>query len=291
MAVRRYGKGDLCGISLQEETSYGVGSGDRIHGGVMTSLKIDPGITSEEQPDCGSRLKGTEYITGRDVTAKVDFKISKAASWMDWFKWTLGVDGDGQASGLGNSPSGRTVLFKVAPQSSDKLTGTYVNELVITSDKMGAPLKFSAQLFARSHEVDTDDLGVALASGTPLRCTQKWGCNNQDIEDVSTGQWTLTITQNLEKVAGADEDEITNASGQEPYLGSPTVTLEITVPARTRAIDKLRETLTTDLVLTTQIGGRSLTISGGTLDTDGTQRSQGSYNETIKITAADISIV
>lgn len=291
MAMRRYGKGDLCGITAQTESAYGTANEDKTHMGVMTGLKIDPGITTEEQPECGSRLMGTQYMVGRDCTAKVDLKISKEAEWLEWFKWALGTDGTGNISGLQNTPTGRTVLFKVAPQSYDRLAGAYINDLTITSDKIGAPLKFSATIYAKEYQENIDAEGEPLAGGTPLRSTQGWSCNNSGIGTINAGEWTLTITQNLEKVPGADADEITNESGQEPYMGSPEITLEITTPARTRAIDTLRNTLTTGLIFTTQIGGHAVTVSGGVLESEGTQRARDPYNETITVKATNISII
>lgn len=289
--MRRYGKGDLCGITVQNETRYGYGDGEKTHLGVMTGLKIEPGITTEEQVNCGSRLMGTKYLMQRDWTATVDLKVSKSADWIQWFEWCLGTDSDGSVSGLRNTPSGRTVICKVAPGSTDVLRGAYVNELTVTSEKLGAPLRFSASLYAKAVDIDTDDTGSAIASGTPLRCTQGWHCSNASIGTVTAGDWKLTITQNLEKVPDADADEVTNANGQEPYLGTPEVKLEINTPARSRDLDRLRASLTQGLTFATQIGGHALTLSGCILGNDGTQRGQDPYNETISVTATDISIV
>lgn len=293
---RRFGKGDLYQIEIMDETGYGNTTGSAIVGGIMTGgLKIDPGLTSEEEVIAGSRRRGKMYLVGRDCTATVDFKIlhnpeaPAEGSFITWLKWLLGTISAGGSEvfyGFDANPHSRTVHFRVSTYSWDTVKGAYLNRLTVTSEKIGAPLRFSADMFAKEYLPDNTYSSAATVSALrPLRCTAQWIANTpmQTIGVVPAKSWKLTFAQNLEKVPGADDDGVTNENGQEPYLGSPELSLEITTSARNRQFDLLRAAYTTDMTFSIRVGGYKLTLKEGVLDSAGTQRSPDPYDETITV--------
>lgn len=293
MAMRRYGKGDLCGLSVGEESTYGTASTVTEHAGVVRSYDVDLGMEFDEVPDCGKRTMGKRYVSRRDVTATVGFRLGKDVSLADWFERTLGWNPGHTACDLTGNPKSSTVHVKIGPGDHDALVGCAVNKLTLSSEDLGKAVLVTAEMLAkdvRENDPSFAAMGKAISQSTPVRSFQMWTCATASIGTVKSGKWTLTVNQNLQRVAGTD-GEITLGSGQEPYLGNPEVTLEITLPATSRAWDLLRYEATDGLSFSTEVGDALITLSGCIIGGNGPSRSEDPYDETVTIIASNITVV
>lgn len=291
MAMKRYGKGDLCGLTFGMETNYGVpsDSASMYHGGVVTAYDPDPGIEYDEVVDCGKRTMGKKYISKRDVTASISFRMGKDVSLVDWMEYVLG---SGTATDLYQTPKSRTVHIKIASGDHDTLLGANVDKFTIASEELGKAVLFTADLFAKDvveNGATYNNYGKTISKQTPVRSFSKWVCTDSSIGTVNSGKWTLTIAQNLQKVAGSN-GEITLGSGEEPYLGNPEVTLEITIPASSRKWDLLRLEGRDGLTFTTDLGDAVITLSGCMIGGKGPSRTSDPYDETVTIEATNITV-
>lgn len=144
----RLGKGDLCGIVLQNESEYGNldSEAQTVHAGVMEHIEVPDNVTYGEVVTCGSRLAGTPYVDKRDPVAKVRFKVGKDVDWTMWTDWILG--GSDMAQG---NPKSKRFWGKFASNKAEVLEGAMVNSLSITSPELGGKIEFEAEIFARLH--------------------------------------------------------------------------------------------------------------------------------------------
>lgn len=281
----RLGKGDLCGIILQNESAYGVedSTASKVHAGVMSHLEVPDNTTFGEVVVCGSRTGGTPYIDKRDPVGKVRFNVGKNVDWSMWTDWILGG-----ASMAGGNPSSKRFYGKFADNKAEILEGAMLNSLTISSSELGGKIDFEAEIFARLHRQSSPP-SVAISNQSPLRSRESWTIGGTEIK---SGEWSLKISQDLQKVAGAYGD-ITLASGEEPYLGdSPEITLEITVPAEswtmydTRRLEDTVGKYPAVLIL----GSKKITLTDAYITGDTPARESGQYTDTLVWKAKNITI-
>ena len=293
MAInRRYGKGDLCGVSIGKEAMFGVSpeASGMNHAGVVKTY--DPGIDYEydEVVDCGKRTRGKQYISKKDVSPSVSFRLGKDVSLMSWFEFVLGKAAS--TVDLYQAPDSHTVHLKIGSGDYDTLVGCNVDKLTITSEDLGKAILVTADLFAKNVLVNDEqyaNYGKQISQQTPMRAFNKWVCTDASIGTINSGKWTLTIAQNLQKVAGSD-GEITLGSGESPYLGVPEVTLEITIPASSRKWDLLREEGKDGLRFSMVLGDVTITLTDCMVGGRGPSRSEDPYDETITLEVTNITV-
>ena len=293
--------GDLCGVSVREETTYGViGSGASDYAGTCLTLQDSDSGTTEDTWGCGSRIPQATRFVSFSTGYSITFNHVEGQGWEDWVRKAVG-----SLSGVQRDTPSYDTAIRVSPSEVHLWTGCRVNTLGVSATALAAKLEFSVEAMARWHTLtpfkdsDGDSLSMDTASvpvGLPVRYTDLWeySLNGTSYQKVNAKSWNLRIAANLQGDPGASDEGTDDMVQLEAGAGSQapgsTITLEMTITSTDDTWDQLRNKRTTGITLRTVIDGRTVTLKDCVLDLRGPNRSQGSYDETISVTARDISV-
>lgn len=296
-------KGDLCGLTVRDEATYGVidTSGTSAYAGTTLTLSSPDDYTMEEIQQCGSRVRGGVFRTAASFGYDATFNYVRNQGWEDWIRRAIG-----SLSGVQRETPSFDTVIRVAPDEYHLWTGCRVNTLSIAAPSIGAPLEFSVSAMARWHTMtpftdsDGDSLSIALVAipaGAPITFNRPWeySTNGTSWTRIKGKSFTLSINQNLSGDPGAssetDDDafQLEAGSGSVPLESS--ITLDITITSVGPEWDRMRLACTTGLYFRTVIDGHTVTLSGCNLSPTMPDRIQAMYDETISVTATDMTVV
>lgn len=293
--------GDLCGLTVRGETTYGViGADAGAYAG--TTLTLDDGTegTTEETWGCGKRIPEKVRYTGLSTGFSATFNHVEGQGWEKWIERAVG-----SLSGVQRTTPSFSTAVRVSPSEVHLWTGCRVNTLGISATGIGAKLEFSVDTMARWHTLtpfkdsDGDTLEmdtVAIPVGIPVRYTNLWeySTDGSQFHKINGKSWNFQIQQNLQGDPGASDEGTADLVQLEAGAGSQaqasSITLTITITSTDDTWDQLRASRTTGMTFRTVIDGKTVTLKGCVLDLGGPSRSQGTYDEPIVVTALDISV-
>ena len=294
-------KGDLCGLTVREETTYGViGTGASQYAGTTLTLTDSSDATVEGIEQCGSRVDADTIVTSVSTGYSATFNMVRGQGWEDWMTRALGG-----LNGVQREIPSFDTAIRIDPSTVHLWTGCKVNSFGMSAASPGAKIEFSVQTMAKWHtktpfkDADGDTLSmdaVAIPSGVPITYNRPWeySTNGTSFSRVPAKSFSLSISNNLSAIPGLTSDN-GDGYGLEAGEGSDAqdcgITLDLTIVSRDNTWDDLRMALTKGMTFRTVIDGKTLTLKGCTLGLAGPARSQGQYDETISVTALDITVV
>lgn len=293
-------KGDLCGLSVRAEAVYGtVGSGASEYGGHLISMDTGDGAETDALIQCGSRLDGQRYVVS--TSCRPNFSVnqvrynseSNPIRWTKWLERCLHLK---EAD-----PPSMTIGFRASSVETHVLTGTTVDSVKIGASQVGGKLQFDVGAISRLHSMIVNgtpynaqdsgaaDMGLVTApSGIPVTYNSFWTLGGNPIRAKS---WSLSVSQGLVPDAGVSSASSALEAGSGAYAQDLEIVLELTVASDGPSWDILRLTdADGPFSPTITIDGATVTLTGCSIDPAGPQRSSaGSYDETVRFTAQDIS--
>lgn len=292
MARRRLGRGDLGAVTIINEGSYGAPIEDIdsvTAGGRARKFKAQDGTDWAEMEYPASRTRGALFVKGRDVVANLTVAVFDNEQLATWLKWATGSDNDLNGNAAYTEPPSRGLYVQVTEDMVEYLTGCTINKLTIAQGKIGDVLEIEAEIYARSRELKpSSGLYVVGSGGNPLRIMDYWHSLDYPRGGVlNSGQWTLTVNQNLEKVPGIVGEE-TSESGQEPYCGMLEVNLSVTVPATMSSLNVARNTGQELNTLSLTVGGYTLGVWQPILQGEGPERTPNPYEDVIEFNGSTL---
>lgn len=295
-------KGDLCGLTVRTETEYGTvnASGTSEYAGTTLTLSDGSEKTEEGIQGCGSRVDEDTMVISTSTGYSATFNMVRGQGWEKWITRALGALTGAQRE----IPSFDTAV-RVDPVTVHLWTGCRVNTLGIAGASVGAKLEFSVQTMARWHTktpfADSDGTAitmdtVAIPKGVPITFNRPWeySTNGTAFTKVPAKAFSLNISNNLTADPGISKEDGTGyglEAGEGSAAQDCTITLDLTVTSRDNTWDDLRMALTKGMTFRTTIDGKTVTLTGCTLGLAGPDRSQGQYDETISVTALNLTVV
>lgn len=293
-------KGDLCGLTILTESTYGVvPSGTGSYAGTTLTFSDSDEATTEEALQCGSRARGDVFVTSVATGYSATFNHVRGQGWEDWVTRAVGA-----LTGVQRTTPSFDTCIRVSPSETHLFTGCRVNSLGISAPSVGAKVEFSVDVMARWHtknpfkDSDGSTLTmslVAIPSGVPVTYLGNWeySLNGTTFQRVGAKSFTLSIASNLTADPGASSTG-TTAIGLEAGEGSAPqdseITLDLTITSKDDTWDDLRLARTTGMSFRAVIDGKTVLLTGCNLHMGGPTRSQGTYDETITVTATDIRV-
>ena len=310
MAISRIRtRGDLCGVTVLEETEYGKvpADGTRKYGGIVRTMDDgDSQELGEMPPECGSRTNTGYFLIGRTCEPSMTLRVQRGAGLLkDWI-----VRASGSASGVETDIPSSDLLVKVGPSEWHSWTGAKVDTLSVKGSKIGDAVELDVSFKARHHAVSTtyeDGTGATFSDADGSGYTLKpekavdaayvtfvkgWRLDGERIPYQKS--WELKISNALQSEAGPSGDgdgayALNAGEGSTPQASS--VTLDVTVASCGPAWDLRRLSFTEGLTLSVELDGYTVTLTGCTVDGSGPSRTwEGAYDETISFKAQDIRL-
>lgn len=294
-------KGDLCGLTVRSETEYGViGSGASEYAGTTLTLSDSGEATTEGVAQCGSRVDADTIVTSISAGYSATFNHVRGQGWEDWITRAVGA-----LTGVQREIPSFDTAVRVDPQTVHLWTGCMVNSFGMSAASIGAKVEFSVTTVARWHTMtpfeDSDGTEltmdtVAIPSGAPITYNGLWeySTDGSDFSKIPAKSFSLSISNNLVSDPGVSSEDGTGY-GLDAGGGSAaqdcTITLDLTITSKDSTWDALRMALTKGMTFRITIDGKVLTLTGCTLGLAGPDRSQGQYDETISVTALDLTVV
>lgn len=296
-------KGDLCGLTILEESEYGVvPSGTGVYSGTCLTLTDNCEATYEETLQCGARNRGEAFITSMSCGYTATFVVARGRGWEEWIERTVG-----SLSGVTRDIPSFTTVIRVSPSEVHVWTGCRVDSLTLTGSSIGDQIEFSVTVVARWHTLtplqDADGTEitaspVAIPAGVYVTYGGNWEYSTDGgstYERVGAKAFTLSLSSNLASDEGAssedDEEAFGLAAGSGSAAQDSTITLDLTITSQDSTWDAIKHTVPTNLYFRAVIDGRTVILSGCNLDIAGPTRTQETYDETVSATATDIAVV
>ena len=309
MAVSRIRtRGDLCGISVAEETVYGQApTAPMRYAGIVRTL--DDGDSSEYgemPPECGSRGSTGFFLIGRGSEPSAVLRIQRGASLLkDWI-----VRAVGSASGVTADIPSSSLLVKVGPSEWHSWTGAKVDTLSVKGSKLGDAVELDVAFKARHHAVTetyaeasgasfkySDGSQYLLKPASPVDSAyvtfvKGWRLDGERIPYQKS--WELKVSNSLQSEPGASGTgasayALSAGEGSTPQASE--IRLEVTVTSGGPRWDLMRLSDPGESILSIDIDGIRITLSGCTPDFSGPSRTwEGSYDETIAFKVRDIAV-
>lgn len=295
-------KGDLCGITVRDEDTYGKISTTNTsrYAGTLITLKITDDRETDTIAQCGSMVRAGLFEVSRSASFKATFNQVRGTSWEDWMIKALG-----SGSGVTSDIPSFDAAFRIAAGEFHLLTGCKVNTFTLTSGSIGGKLELSVDAVGRWHTMTpfTDSDGssltfssVSVPAGIPVTHNADWEWSKDGVTftPIRAKGFTLTIGRSLQSDPGfssSADDAIRLEAGEDSVPQDISITLDLTVTSTGPEWDRLRLAFTDGVTLRTVIDGKTVTLKGCVLDIEGPDRSQGTYDETISFDAADATVV
>lgn len=302
-------RGDLCGVTVLEETAYGKvpADGTRKYGGIVRTMDDgDSRELGEMPPECGSRTNKGYFLVGRTCEPSMTLRVQRGAGLLkDWI-----VRASGSASGVETDIPSSDLLVKVGPSEWHSWTGAKVDTLSVKGSKMGDAVDLDVSFKARHHAVttayiegagatfsDADGSKYLLAPAEPVDAAYVTSVKGWKLDGVRIPyqkSWELKISNALRSEAGPSGDgegayALGAGEGSTPQASS--VTLDVTVASSGPVWDLKRLSFTDGLTLSVELDGYTVTLTGCTVDGSGPSRTwEGAYDETISFKAQDIRL-
>ena len=301
MTVRT--KGDLCGLTVRTEQTYGKidSAGTSLYGGTLLSVSTSGDTVTEQEVFACTRLRQGVFRTAAAFGLTATFNHVRGQDWEKWIEYATG-----SLDGVQRQSDSFDTVFRVAEGENHLFTGCRVNSLSVSASDIGALVEFRADIMARWHTMtpfkDSDGTALSMAlasipSGAPITYSRKWeySTNGTDFQPIPGKSWTLQINQNLQGEPDVNDPDDDSAykleAGSDSVPQASEITLEITVTSSGPEWDRLRMAYTTGMTLRCVIDGMLVTLKGCSLGVSGPDRSAtGSYDETISLTATDIVV-
>lgn len=293
----------MCGLTVRTEQTYGVidAAGTSEYAGTLQTMTTSDTSETEDQLQCGSMVRADvrTVSTATGFSASVHHK--RGQGWEKWVERALGA-----LTGIQRTIPSFDALFRVGAQEFHLLTGCKVDTLTISAESIAATLNINVTAVARWHTITpfADSDGSALemeAAAVPVappvtfNIPWSWSSDGQSFEPIKGKSFTLTIARSLQSepgitAEGADDAYELEAGGDSTPQGAE-ITLDIVITSVGPEWDRMRLANTKGLTFRTVIDGRTVTLTGCNLSPDGPDRTQSSYDETISVTATDMTVV
>lgn len=288
-------KGDMCVLTTRDETTYGKVSTTEtsVYSGTLDKVSCSDEQTTDEVIDCGSMVRADILVIGRSFGLSASFYHKRAQGWSEWLGRVLG-----DSTTRKDLPS-FCAEYRVGASEYHLHTGCKVDTLTMAASDIGAPILFTADMMCRWHTVtpfkDADGTGLTMdmathPSAAPLTYNSFWTVGT---ETVKAKSWTLSIARSLQ----GEPDSTGNADSWmklEAGAGSTEqdlqITLELTIDSQGPAWDLKRLAGAKDLTAKLVLDGKTITLTGCILGAGMPDRSQGAYDETISLSAADVTV-
>ena len=295
-------KGDLCGLTVRTESVYGEvnASGTSVYAGTTLTLSDGSEKTEEGIEQCGSRVDADTMVISTSTGYNATFNMVRNQDWEDWIERAVGG-----LSGVQRELPSFDTAVRVDPSTVHLWTGCRVNTLGISAASVGAKLEFSVSTMARWHTktpfADSDGTAitmdtVAIPTGIPITFNRPWeySTDGSQFHRIPAKAFSLSISNNLAADPGISDDDGTGyglEAGEGSAAQDCTITLDLTITSKDNTWDDLRMALTKGMTFRTVIDGHTVTLTGCSLGLAGPDRSQGQYDETIAVTALNITVV
>lgn len=293
-------KGDLCGLTILEESSYGVvPSGTGVYSGTCLTLTDNCSATYENIQSCGARNRSGAFVSQISCGFTATFSVVRGRGWEEWIERV-----QGSLAGVTRDLPSFTTVIRVSPSEVHVWTGCMVDSLTLSAGSIGEHIEFSVTVVARWHTLtplrDSDGSTITaepvpIPSGVHVTYAGNWEYSPDGTSWTRVGAkgFTLSCSSNLASDEGAATDADTAyglAAGSGSAAQDSSITLDLTITSKDSTWDLLKHTLPTDLRFRCVIDSKTVTLTGCTLDIAGPTRSQGTYDETISVTASDLTV-
>lgn len=301
MTVRT--KGDMCGLTVRDETVYGKISTTNasLYSGTMLTLSTPDEVQVEDIQQCGTMVRGGVFKTGASFAYTAVFNMVRGKGWEKWMERVLGA-----LSGTQRDIPSYDTLVRVASDEELLWTGCKVDQFKINAPEIGGKLEFTVDAMCRWHTMtpfqDSDGSSlsmspVAVPAGAPITFNRpwEWSADGTTFLPIKGKSFTLTVSRSLTPDPGisndTDEDAFRLDAGEALTPQDISIQLDISITSVGPEWDAMRLAFTSGLTLRTEIDGKTVTLKGCYLDPRMPDRSQSTYDETISVNAADISVV
>lgn len=289
----------MCGLTIREETVYGQvdTGGTSEYGGTLQTMTTSDTETTEAQIKCGSIVTEEPYTVSTATGFSATFNHKRGQGWERWIELA-----NGGLDGVKSIAPSFDAEFRVAPDEYHLLTGCRVDTLSIAGQGIGQALLFSVSAVARWHTMtpfeDSDGTSLTMdpasvPSGAPLTYNFPWeySTGGAQFTRIPAKSFNLSIARSLQSEPGLSEDGgYQLEAGGDSVAQSSEIKLELTVTSSGPEWDRLRLALQKGMTFRAVMDGRTVTLSGCSIDPAGPQRTQGTYDETITITATDMVV-
>ena len=297
MTVRT--KGDMCGLTIREEKVYGEvdTAGTSEYAGTLQTMTTSDDETTEAQIKCGSIVTEEPYTVSTSTGFSATFNHKRGQKWERWIELANG----GLDGAKSTSPS-FDAEFRVAADEFHLLTGCRVDSLSIAGQGIGQALLFSVTAVSRWHTMtpfaDSDGSPLtmdpaAIPSGAPLTFNFPWeySTDGSRFDRIPAKSFALLIARSLQSEPGlSKEGGYQLEAGGDSVAQDSEIKLELTVTSSGPEWDRLRLALQKGMTFKAVIDGKTVTLSGCSIAPAGPQRTQGTYDETISVTATDMVV-
>lgn len=298
-------KGSLCRFAVADESVYGTFNAAAAvrYAGTLISMDTTDDASREDDPGECTYVRAGSYVTGRDFGYKAVFRHPSSSGWQNWMTMALGTLG-----GLGTvrDITPFTTRIRVAADEVLAWCGCKVDSLAVASKNPGSMLEFTATVKAQYLCAPSAGDAFTDASGTSFTFAPADRPDHAPITDSTSlyysadggttwvscdaKTWTVTVSRSLESDPAAVNGHALNAGlGLTPQTCD--IKLMFTLLSKSSFWDTLKLIDTTELQFKKVIDGYTVLLTGCTLDAgDMPSRSQSTYDETVNVTASDISV-
>lgn len=295
-------KGDLCGLTVRTEAEYGIvnASGTSAYAGTTLTLTDRSEKTEEGIEQCGSRVDADTMVISTSTGYSATFNHVRDQGWEEWIVRAIGA-----LTGVQRELPSFDTAIRIDPSTVHLWTGCRVDTLGISAASPGAKLEFSVGTVARWHtktpfqDSDGDTIimdTVPIPTGIPITFNRPWeySTNGTTFTKIPAKAFNLSISNALASDPGISDEDGTGyglEAGEGSAAQDCTITLDLTITSKDNTWDDLRMALTKGMTFRTVIDGHTVTLTGCSLGLSNPDRSQGQYDETIAVTALDMSVV
>jgi|GEM_PF-7046466 hypothetical protein len=298
-------KGSLCRFAVADESVYGTFNTAATvrYAGTLKTLDTTNDPTREDDPGECTYVRAGSYVTGRDFGYKAVFRHPSSSGWQNWMTMALGI-----LSGLGTVRDLTPFTTRIRAAADEVLAwcGCKVDTLEIASDGPGSMLSFTATVKSQYLCAPSTDNVFTDASGTSFTFAPADRPDEAPITDSSllyystdggttwiscdAKTWAITVSRSLES-----DPAVVNGHALNAGLGLTPKTCDLklafTFLSKSSVWDAFKLIDTTELQFKKVIDGYTVLLTGCTLDGgDMPSRSQSTYDETVNVTASDISV-
>lgn len=285
--------GSLGGLQYIEEESYGVlPSTDLKYLGFFNTMKDTSDRAVITMQADGNRSFDTSADGIRSAGYSGNIALFKIESPYDWTNVLT----------LANNPSGDlpsfSTLVKLASDQYVLYNGCKMDSVTLKADAPGSPI--SADVTVRAMRLNpqqstrTGYAGIGAEATGPTKDTIIYNAypttNIEGVASIPAKSFSVTVSNNL----SAQEGIVSNvalSAGNGLIPGKCEISAEFTVVSKDMDWDNRKLAGQHGFNISMTITGHTITLSGCTLEYEGTSRSQGTYDETIKVKAKTLTVV
>ena len=304
MADRIRTKGDLCGLYIAEESSYGIPvAGAAAFSGRLLSFSDAGKIETDSLPVCGRRTSTGSFVVQKAHGFSATMTLPRGQGLLGgWLDAAMGGDGT-----VGEELPSFTAILKVGPKEWHLYAGCRVESLEVSAPSIGRAVEVSVTVSSAEHvmtpseaSVSGDAVTFTIGSSThtftpeadpqtaPVTYTEFPTVDNAQIKSQS---WRFSVVNDLYKVPDVSSSgDYAVECGADSIPQGVSLSAELTSPSRCYSRWDLMRLVNSPLNHTAVIeaDGTAVTLTGGTLDGAGPSRaSAGVYDESASFTFED----